>query len=236
MKLAFADTYRYVSDPRTMTVSPQQLLDPDYLRQRAALIDPKRAQDFGHGVPPVSGTVYLSAADADGMMVSYIQSNYMGFGSGVVVSGTGISLQNRGSGFLLDASHANRVGPGKRPLQTIIPGFVTRDQKALMSFGVMGADMQPQGHAQMVIRLADYGQNPQASLDAPRWKVYPGKQIALEHAVPTHIAAELARRGHEVRHTERFNMEYGAGQLIYCTDAGYVSGSDPRRDGQAVGF
>ena len=236
MKLAFADTYRYVSDPRTMTVSPQQLLDPDYLRARAALIDPKRAQDFGHGVPPALGTVYLSAADADGMMVSYIQSNYMGFGSGVVVSGTGISLQNRGTGFTLDASHSNRVGPGKRPLQTIIPGFVTRDQKALMSFGVMGADMQPQGHAQMVIRLADYGQNPQASLDAPRWKVYPGKQIVLEHAVPTHIAAELARRGHEVRHTERFNMEYGAGQLIYRTDAGYVSGSDPRRDGQAVGF
>ena len=102
------------------------------------------------------------------MMVSYIQSNYMGFGSGVVVSGTGISLQNRGSGFTLEAGHSNRVGPGKRPLQTIIPGFVTRDQKALMSFGVMGADMQPQGHAQMVIRLADYAQNPQASLDAPR--------------------------------------------------------------------
>ena len=236
MKLAFADAYRYVADPRSMTLSAASLLDPDYLRQRAALIDRSRAQDFGHGVPAGRGTIYLTVADASGMMVSYIQSNYNGFGSGVVVPDTGISLQNRGFGFSLEPGHPNQVGPGKRPFHTIIPGFVTQRGEALMSLGVMGADMQPQGHVQMMVRLADYAQNPQAAADAPRWKVFRGCQIALEHAVPTRVAAELARRGHQVRHTERWNMEFGSAQLIYRLPGGYVAASDPRRDGQAVGF
>jgi gamma-glutamyltranspeptidase/glutathione hydrolase len=237
MKLAFADVYRYVADPRWMKLSPAELLDPRYLRQRASLIDRTRAQDFGHGVPPASGTVYLTAADAGGMMVSYIQSNYGGFGSGVVVPETGISMQNRGFGFSLEPGHPNQVGPGKRPFQTIIPAFATRETKALMSFGVMGADMQPQGHAQMMIRLADYGQNPQAAADGPRWKVFKGRAIALEHAISTQVVAELARRGHQVRHTERWNMEFGSAQLIYRLDSGgYLAASEPRRDGQAVGF
>ncbi len=236
MKLAFADAYCYVADPKAMTVLPEQLLDPAYLRQRAALIDRTRAQDFGHGVPPPSGTVYLTAADASGMMVSYIQSNYSGFGSGVVIPDTGISMQNRGFGFRLEPGHPNQVAPCKRPFHTIIPAFATRDGDALMSFGVMGADMQPQGHAQMVIRVADYRQNPQAAADGPRWKVFSGRQVAVEHALSPQVVAELARRGHEVRHTERWNMEFGSAQLVYRVDGGYVAASDPRRDGQAAGF
>jgi len=236
MKLAFADVYRNVADPKWMRVSPQDLLDPEYLRRRAALIDPAYAQDFGHGTAPGSDTVYLTAGDASGMLVSYIQSNYTGFGSGVVVPETGISLQNRGLGFSLKSGHPNEVAPGKRPFHTIIPAFATRGAAPLVSFGVMGADMQPQGHVQMLVRIADYGQNPQAAADAPRWKVFRGRQIALEHAVPARVAAELARRGHQVRHTERWNMEFGAAQLIYRVDGGYVAASDPRRDGQAVGF
>jgi gamma-glutamyltranspeptidase/glutathione hydrolase len=236
MKLAFADARQYVADPRSMHVSSAQLLDPQYLRERARLIDRKRAQQFEFGSLGGSDTVYLTAADADGMMVSYIQSNYMGFGSGVVIPDTGISMQNRGACFTLDPAHWNQVGPRKRPFHTIIPAFATQAGKALMSFGVMGADMQPQGHLQMIVRLIDYQQNPQACADGPRWKVTLDGQIALEHAVAPAVAAELARRGHNIRHTERWNMEYGSAQLIYKLSDGYLAASEPRRDGQAVGF
>jgi gamma-glutamyltranspeptidase/glutathione hydrolase len=236
MKIAFADVYRWVADPQHMPVAAADLLDPAYLKQRAARIDPSRAQEFGPGAPPQSGTVYLTAADASGMMVSYIQSNYMGFGSGVVVPGTGISLQNRGFGFKLLADHPNRVGPRKRPFHTIIPGFVTRDGQPLMGFGVMGADMQPQGHLQMMVRLADYGQNPQAAADAPRWKVLPDGSVIVEHHMPAAAVAGLAERGHRIRQTERWSLDYGAAQLIHRVDGGYLAASEPRRDGQAVGF
>jgi len=236
MKLAFADVYRYVSDPRFMTVSPAELLDPGYLKQRAQRIDRKRAQDFGPGTPPKSGTVYLTAADASGMMVSYIQSNYSGFGSGVVVPDTGISMQNRGACFNLVAGHPNQVGPRKRPFHTIIPAFATRNGAALMSFGVMGADMQPQGHTQMTLRLVDWGQNPQTSADAPRWKVLGGRKVIVEHHMPAATVAALAQLGHDVQQTPRWDMQYGSAQLIHCVDGGYVAGSEPRRDGQAVGF
>src|SRR5512134_1194714 len=151
-KLAFADARRYVADIDYMTnVRPQALLSRSYLSSRAKLIELKRAQDFGHGAPPQSGTVYLAAADASGLMVSFIQSNFMGFGSGVVVEG--ISLQNRGATFVLQPGHPNCVGPRKRPYQTIIPGFVTRQGRPVMSFGVMGGTMQPQGHAQVMVRI-----------------------------------------------------------------------------------
>ena len=237
MKLAFADMYAHVSDPKSMRVSSADMLDPDYLKQRAKRIDPKRAQVFGHGAPPKSGTVYLAAADASGRMVSYIQSNYMGFGSGVVVPNTGIAMQNRGACFVLAAGHPNQVGPGKRPFHTIIPAFATKGDQALMSFGVMGADMQPQGHIQMMIRLADYQQNPQAAADGPRWKILPGNKVIVEHAMPAATVAGLAQRGHDIRQVERWNMEFGSAQLIYRLDAGgYVAASEPRRDGQAVGF
>ena len=236
MKVAFADVYRYVSDPRTMTVDNAELLDAQYLAGRAKLIDMKRAQNFNHGTPPKGGTIYLTAADASGMMVSFIQSNYMGFGSGVVVPGTGVSLQNRGHGFSLAPGHPNQVGPGKRPFQTIIPGFVTRDGEAVMSFGVMGGSMQPQGHAQVMVRLADYGQNPQACADGPRYRVVEGMRVNVEPGFSAQTLAELERRGHEIVKLEEGYMDFGSAQMIYRLDGGYLGASDPRRDGQAVGF
>jgi gamma-glutamyltranspeptidase / glutathione hydrolase len=237
MKLGFADVYRYVSDHRHMQVNTAELLDSAYLKKRAALIDRKRAQDFGHGSPRPSGTVYLTAADAGGMMISYIQSNYMGFGSGVVVPDTGISMQNRGFGFKLDPKHPNCIGPRKRPFHTIIPAFATTQGAPLMSFGVMGADMQPQGHVQMMVRTTDYGQNVQAAADGPRWKVTLDKSVIVESHMPARTVARLAELGHRIGQTERWSMEYGSAQLIHrLQDGAYMAASEPRRDGQAVGF
>jgi gamma-glutamyltranspeptidase / glutathione hydrolase len=236
MKLAFTDAYRYVADPRSMEVSSAQLLDRAYLKARAKLIDRKRAQDFKHGTPPTGGTVYLTAADANGMMVSYIQSNYMGFGSGVVVPGTGISMQNRGAGFRLESGHPNEVGPGKRPFHTIIPAFLSKDGKPVMSFGVMGGDMQPQGHLQIAVRLLAYGQNPQAACDAPRWKVNTGLGLEVEGEMNSAVVAELLGRGHRVETRYDPYMDFGAGQFILKMPDGYLAASDSRRDGQAAGF
>jgi len=236
MKLAFADVYRYVADPRSMSVTPAQLLDRRYLAARARLIDRSRAQDFKHGTPPSGGTVYLTAADERGMMVSLIQSNYMGFGSGVVVPGTGISLQNRGTGFSLKPGHPNLVGGGKRPFHTIIPGFVTRDGAACVSFGVMGGSMQPQGHLQTLVRLIDFHMNPQAALDAPRWKVDRGLSLDLEPEASAELRAGLAAKGHEFVSVPDSYMDFGGGQFIVCGEGGYVAASDPRRDGQAAGY
>jgi gamma-glutamyltranspeptidase/glutathione hydrolase len=235
LKLAFGDARRYVADIDHMTeVKPPQLLDKDYLKSRAKLIDMSRAQDFGHGTPPKGGTVYLTAADASGMMVSYIQSNYMGFGSGVVVDG--ISLQNRGGTFVIKPGHPNCVGPSKRPYQTIIPGFVTRERKPVMSFGVMGGTMQPQGHTQVMVRIADYNQSPQAACDGPRFRVIQGLDVSVEEGnFPEQSLAELQRRGHKIVNVDDYN-QFGAGQLIWKLDGGYFAASDPRRDGQAVGF
>ncbi len=236
MKLAFADAYRYVGDARTMEVASSGLLDPAYLAARAALIDPARAQDFGPGDPPRAGTVYLCAADRDGMMVSLIQSNYMGFGSGVVVPDTGISLQNRGAGFTTAAGHPNQVGPGKRPYHTIIPGFVTRDGAPYAAFGVMGGPIQPPGHVQMLVRMIDYGMNPQAALDAPRWKVNAGGSLDLEASAGAPLREGLLRLGHVTASVPDTYMDFGAGQIIVRAGSGYVGASDPRRDGQAAGF
>ncbi len=232
-KLAFADARRYVADIDHMDVRPQQLLDREYLKSRAQLIDMKRAQDFGHGTPPKSGTVYLTAADASGMMVSFIQSNYMGFGSGVVVDG--VSLQNRGGTFVIQPGHPNCVGPAKRPYQTIIPGFVTKDGKPVMSFGVMGGTMQPQGHAQVMVRIADYGQSPQAASDGPRFRVVQGLDVSMEDGFPPETIAELKARGHRTVTIDDYN-QFGCAQLIWKLEGGYLVASDPRRDGQAVGF
>jgi gamma-glutamyltranspeptidase/glutathione hydrolase len=236
MKLAFADAYRYVADPSAMTVTPQQLLDRSYLASRARLIDRSRAQDFRHGMPPPAGTVYLTAADESGMMVSLIQSNYMGFGSGVVVPGTGISLQNRGTGFSLEDGHPNIVGGGKRPFHTIIPGFVTRDGQPYCSFGIMGGPIQPQAHLQTLVRLIDYGSNPQAVLDAPRWKVSAGVSLDMESNAAPDLRDGLAALGHQFASVPDSYMDFGAGQFIVRSDAGYIAGSDPRRDGQAAGY
>jgi gamma-glutamyltranspeptidase/glutathione hydrolase len=233
IKLAFADAWRYVADIDYMDVRPQQLLDKAYLKSRAKLIDLQRAQNFGHGTPPKGGTVYLTAADASGMMVSFIQSNYMGFGSGVVVDG--VSLQNRGGTFVLQPGHPNGVGPKKRPYQTIIPGFVTKDGAPVMSFGVMGGTMQPQGHAQILVRIADYGQSPQAACDGPRFRFVQGMDVSVEPDFPAGTLDELQRRGHRIVTIDDYN-QFGSGQLIWKLDGGYFAASDPRRDGQAVGF
>ena len=234
MKLAFADAYEYVSDAATMRVKNSDLLDKEYLRSRARLIDMKRAKTPRHGTPGRGGTVYLTAADASGMMVSYIQSNYQGFGSGVVVDG--ISLQNRGYGFVLRSDHANVVAPRKRPFHTIIPAFLTRAGQPLMSFGVMGGSMQAQGHAQVVMRLADHGQNPQAASDAPRWRVGDGLDVNIEPGVSAEVLAELGRRGHNLIQADRWSTDFGRAQLIYKLDDGYLGASERRTDGQAVGF
>jgi gamma-glutamyltranspeptidase/glutathione hydrolase len=236
MKLAFADIYEYVSDPATMRVTPAQMLDRAYLASRAKLIDMKKAQDPKFGTPPTGGTVYLTAADESGMMVSYIQSNYAGFGSGVVVDGTGISLQNRGYGFVLKPGHANEVGPRKRPFQTIIPAFVTKDGKPVMSYGVMGGSMQAQGHSQVMVRFADYGQNPQAAADAPRWRIDTGLSLGIEQGVSPDVIAELQRRGHNITQADRWSTDFGRAQLIYKMQDGYLAASERRTDGQAVGF
>jgi gamma-glutamyltranspeptidase/glutathione hydrolase len=234
IKLAFADAWRYVADIDHMKpVKPEHLLDKEYLKSRAQLIDPKRAQDFGPGAPPKGGTVYLTAADASGMMVSFIQSNYMGFGSGVVVDG--ISMQNRGATFVVQEGHPNCVGPRKRPYQTIIPGFATKNGKPVMSFGVMGGTMQPQGHAQVMVRMADYDQSPQAACDGPRFRFVQGMEVSVEDNFPKGPLDELQRRGHRIVTIDDYN-QFGSAQLLWKLEGGYFAASDPRRDGQAVGF
>ncbi|MBI3459842.1 gamma-glutamyltransferase, partial [Candidatus Acetothermia bacterium] len=169
LKLAFADAHRYVADPEFSPVPTAELLDKKYAAMRRALIG-ECALDSAPGDPNAGGTVLLCTADRDGMMVSFIQSNYMGFGSGIVIPGTGIALQNRGNNFSLNSNHPNCLQPGKRPYHTIIPGFLTKGGKAIGPFGVMGGFMQPQGHLQMIVNTIDYRMNPQASLDAPRWQ------------------------------------------------------------------
>ncbi|MBN1290787.1 MAG: gamma-glutamyltransferase, partial [Candidatus Latescibacteria bacterium] len=234
MKLAFADTHRYVSDPAFMELKPSDILDEKYLAGRAKLIDMKKANNPSWGTPPKGGTIYLTAADADGMMVSYIQSNYVSFGSGIVVPGTGIAIQNRGYCFTLEKGHPNCVGGGKRPFHTIIPAFVTKDGAPLMSFGVMGGPVQPQGHVQMMVRMFVYRQNPQAASDAPRWRVLQNLDVALEPGFKSGVIDELTQRGHNVTILEP--KDFGGAQLIYRLDNCYCAGSDHRKDGQAVGF
>ena len=239
MKLAFADVYRYVAEPSAMELTAEQLLDPQYLAARARLIDPRRAQDFKAGNPVKGGTIYLTAADASGMMVSFIQSNYMGFGSGCVEPTFGVSLQNRGHAFTLDAG-PNQVAPGKRPFHTIIPAFLTQDGQPVMSFGVMGANMQPQGHLQTVVRMVDFGQNPQAACDAPRWRFNAGLEINVEPQMNPATVQGLQALGHQVGVIHDNYQDFGAGQFIWRAGdpavEGYVCASDPRRDGAVAGF
>ncbi|MGF1551397.1 MAG: gamma-glutamyltransferase family protein [Paracoccaceae bacterium] len=237
-KLALADAEAHVADPEAMAVGTDALLDDVYLAERARLIDPGHAGDPGAGAPRRGGTVYLAAADASGMMVSFIQSNYMGFGSGVVVPGTGISLQNRGAGFTLAEGHPNRVAPRKRPFHTIIPGFLMRGETPLMAFGVMGGPMQAQGHLQMALRTALWGQDVQTAADAPRWRATGGRGVACEASMPAETREALAAMGHRIV-TEPPDAAFGFGgaQLVHRLDGGgYAAGSDPRKDGQAVGF
>ena len=234
LKLAFADAQAHVADIDHMLVSPGRLLDRGYLEARAALIDPTRARPASAGTPR-GGTVYLTAADDSGLMVSMIQSNYMGFGSGVVVPRTGIALQNRGFDFHVAPGHPNQVGPRKRPYHTIIPGFVTKDGVPVMSFGVMGGPMQPQGHVQVLVRIADYGQNPQAACDGPRFRWVQGLQVSCEKGFAPSTLDELRRRGHDLLMIDDYNS-FGSCQAIWRLPDGYLAVSDPRRDGQAAVF
>jgi gamma-glutamyltranspeptidase / glutathione hydrolase len=234
MKLAFADVHRTVSDPRTMSTRLEALLDDDYLASRAATIDPSRASDVLPGKVATSDTVYLCAADAAGTMVSYIQSNYFAFGSGIVVPGTGMSLQNRGNGFSLEPGHPNEVGPSKRPYHTIIPGFVTKDGAPLLAFGVMGGAMQPQGHLQMVLRVFGHGQNPQAAADAPRWQVAEGRAVMVEEGVAPSVREELSRLGHEIALAPP--LMFGGAQAALRVEGGHLAATESRKDGVVAAF
>jgi gamma-glutamyltranspeptidase/glutathione hydrolase len=234
LKLAFADTQAAVADVDHMPLRAERWLDKEYLKQRASLIDRRRAKPAFAGTPH-GGTVYLTAADASGVMVSMIQSSYIGFGSGVVVPGTGIALQNRGAGFLATPGHPNQVGPNKRPYHTILPGFMTKNGEPVMSFGVMGGTMQPQGQVQVVVRIVDHGQNPQAACDAARFRWLHGNKISYEKRLPQSTINELQRRGHELNAVNDYH-QFGSCQAIWRLDDGYLAVSDPRRDGQAAAF
>jgi len=243
MKLAFADVYRYVAEESSMEVTAAQMLDKSYLKQRAKLIDMQRAQDFKAGNPAKGGTIYLTAADENGMMVSFIQSNYMGFGSGCVEPTFGVSLQNRGHAFAVRSgglNPANLVAPGKRPFHTIIPAFLTQDGQPVMSYGVMGANMQPQGHVQTLVRMLDYAQNPQAACDAPRWRYNEGLVINVEAGMDAHTVQGLQQRGHTMEVINDSYQDFGSGQFIWRMGdpkvQGYVAASDSRRDGLVAGF
>jgi gamma-glutamyltranspeptidase/glutathione hydrolase len=275
MKLAFADGRRYVADIDSMSVvTPDTLLDPAYLESRARMIDKQRASDPAHGEPLRGGTVYLCTADAEGNMVSYIQSNYTGFGSGIVIPGRGIAMQNRSCCFTLEKGHPNEVGPGKRPYHTIIPGFVTvpaslpsppgrgqgegllepspisgdgsgqgegfaekvpatfpealtpnpsppgrgESERPLLAFGVMGGYMQPQGHAQVLLRMLLHRQNPQAALDAPRWRIEAGRKVVIEPGFDDNIYEGLRARGHDLTIAPARTVEHGGGQAIWRLD------------------
>ncbi len=233
MKLAFADAQRYVADPKFMTTPVERLLSDEYAAQRRALIGPT-ARLPEPGDPVRGGTVYMCAADADGMMISYIQSNYMGFGSGVVIPGTGIAMHNRGNNFSMDPTSDNCVAPGKRPYHTIIPGFLAKDGKPVGPFGVMGGFMQPQGHLQVVLNTVEYAMNPQAALDHPRWQWVGANTIEVEQSFPNDLAQALLRAGHDIV-VKADPIGFGRGEIIWRDDSGVLCGaSEPRSDGHVA--
>jgi gamma-glutamyltranspeptidase/glutathione hydrolase len=235
LKLAFADGFAHVADPSHMRVRIEDLLSDAYADERRKLIGARASLPVA-GSPTRGGTVYLSTADADGNMVSFIQSNYMGFGSGLVVPGTGIALHNRGNNFSLEAGHPNEFAAGKRPYNTIIPGFLSKDGQPVGPFGVMGGFMQPQGHVQMVMNTVDFALNPQASLDAPRFEWTHGKSVGIEHSTPEHLFRGLAALGHDVSWAAN-PMAFGRGQIIWRDEHGTLcGGTEPRADGQVAAW
>ncbi|WP_046215958.1 gamma-glutamyltransferase family protein [Paenibacillus wulumuqiensis] len=231
MKLAFSDGLKYITQEDKMTTRAEHLLSEAYAAERRALIGAEALQPLP-GQPQAGGTVYLATADSEGNMVSYIQSNYMGFGSGIVIPGTGIAMQNRGHSFSLDPSHDNRLEPGKKTYHTIIPGFLTRDGRPIGPFGVMGGFMQPQGHVQVVMNMIDFGLNPQAALDAPRWQWIEDKIIEVEPNFPDHLAQSLMRMGHHIRRANSAGA-FGRGQIILRDEQTGVltGGTEMRTDG-----
>ena len=241
MKLAFADRNRYIADPAQVEVPVDYLLSKDYAQGRAALIDPRRARK--HVTPgrlPASDTVYLTAADGAGNVVSLINSLYLAFGSGMVAGDTGIALQNRGYGFSLDPAHPNCIAPRKRPFHTIIPAMLLKDGRPLVSFGVMGGDMQAQGHVQVVSHLLDAGCNIQEAIDRQRFHYLDTDRVALERALAERIGGALTARGHVIE-DESAALAHGGfggaqGIMIDPATGTYWGGSDSRKDGCAVGF
>lgn len=234
LKLAFSDGQKYITDSRHMKQTIESLLSEEYAKTRRDLITDEAMQPAA-GEPPKGGTVYLATADEEGNMVSFIQSNYMGFGSGLVVPGTGIALQNRGHNFSMDEEHGNCLAPGKKTYHTIIPGFLTKDNEAVGPFGVMGGFMQPQGHLQVVMNTVDFNLNPQAALDAPRWQWMKDKIIEVESTFPHHIAQSLADIGHDIQINREPNS-FGRGQIIWRDpETGVLTGgSESRTDGQVA--
>lgn len=232
MKLAFADVYKYIADEPFLKVATKDLLSLDYAAKRRALITEQAIASAEPGLPK-GGTVYLAAADGE-LIVSLIQSNFTGFGSGILPADTGIALQNRGYGFGLDLQHPNHFAPNKRPIHTIIPGFLTQGDRPIGAFGVMGGAMQPQGHLQLVVNLADYGFNPQAALDAPRWQFVSGSTVLVEQTASKEITQQLAKRGHHVlQNPDDF---FGRGQIIYKQERVLIAACESRADGLAVAW
>jgi len=233
-KLAYADLAEYVADPEYMRIDPRRLLDPEYVRRRAALIDPEHAARRTEPGKPVtdSETIYLSVADQYGNMVSFICSIYEYFGSGVVVPGTGFVLQNRGAGFNLEEGSPDYIGPRKLPFHTIIPAFVTKGGAPWLSFGVMGGSMQPQGHVQVLLNLLEFGMDLQEAVDAPRFRHFSGATVAIEN-LPDSVAAQLRAMGHELRSSE--GVAFGGAQAVMKLERGWAAASDPRKDGMAAG-
>ncbi len=235
IKLAFADAFRYVTDPASMALDYRELLRPEYGALRAREIG-ERAEIRSAAVPPKSGTVYLCCADGEGNMVSYIQSNYMGFGSGIVVGGTGIALQNRGADFSLDPESANVLRPGKRSYHTIIPGFLMKDGQPVGPFGVMGGYMQPQGHVQVVTNFVDFAMDPQQALDAPRWQWLRDGRVTVESRFDANLARALQRRGHRIS-LDLDTPSFGRGQMIVRLPNGVlVGGTESRTDSSIALF
>ena len=236
LKLSFADGLKYITDIREMKPGVKELLSEEYARVRRELIGDRAVLPTA-GDPPQGGTVYLATADGDGNMVSYIQSNYMGFGSRMVVPGTGISLQNRGHNFSLDPTHRNALKGGKKTYHTIIPGFLTKGKEAVGPFGVMGGFMQPQGHMQVIMNTIDFGLNPQAALDAPRWQWVKEKTVQVESHFPNHVAQALVRKGHNIERTVD-GGGYGRGQIIWRNPKTGVlmAGTEGRNDGQIAAW
>lgn len=233
-KLAYADLAEYIADPDHMQVRAEALLDPEYIAGRAALIDPNAAAErAGPGrLSMESETIYLTVADEDGNMISFINSIYEYFGSGVVIPGTGFALQNRGAGFTLEAGHPNQIGPRKRPFHTIIPAFVTKDGQPWLSYGVMGGSMQPQGHVQMLLNLVEFDMDLQEAVDAARFRHFSGTRVAIEN-LPEDVADRLRALGHDLR--DPAGIAFGGAQAIMRLERGWAAGSDPRKDGMAAG-
>lgn len=246
MRLAFADTYAHVADPAAMSVGADELLSVQRIAELAKTISNSEARFPSGATNGSGGTTYLTAADRDGMVVSYIQSSGQGFGSGLVAPGTGIALQNRASAFHPDPRHVNAFAPNKRPFHTNCPAMIRREDGSVMSFGLMGWSVQPQAHVQFVTRAVDAQQSAQAILDAPRWRLAVEEPaIVLESALAANAGVELARRGHTIVATERFtaastpfgnHLMFGGANMIEQVADGYIAASDPRRDGAAVGF